>query len=52
MEAITTGMGVVSTAVGDVFTMISGNPLLAAFAASGLIGVAIGVYSAIKNAAR
>lgn len=52
MEAITTGMTTVTTVVGNVFTMITGNELLATFAAAGLIGVGIGVFSAIKGAAR
>ena len=52
MESITTAMSTVTTVVGNVFTMITGNELLATFAAAGLISVGIGVFSAIKGAAR
>ena len=52
MEQITAAMDTVTTVVGSVFTLITGNPLLAAFAAAGLLGVGIGVFSAVKGAAR
>lgn len=52
MEAILTGLETVSTVVGQVFTMISGNALLASFAAAGLLCVGVGVFSSIKGAAR
>ena len=38
--------------VGEVFTMITGNPLLCVFVAASLIGVGIGVFKRIKRAAR
>ena len=52
MESITTGMTTLTTVVTKVFDMITGNELLAVFAAAGLVGVGIGVFSAIKAAAR
>lgn len=41
----------ITTLVGDVFDMITGNDMLAAFAFCGLIGAAVGVFIAIKGAA-
>lgn len=52
MEAITTGIGVITTLVGDVFTMITGNPLLAAFVGAGLLGSGIGVFRKLKSSAK
>ena len=52
MTEITAGIETITTVVGSVFTMITGNPLLAAFAGAGLLAVGIGVFSAIKGAAR
>ncbi|MBQ7002000.1 MAG: hypothetical protein IJN67_13345 [Oscillospiraceae bacterium] len=52
MEQITAGIETITTVVGSVFTLITGNPLLAAFAGAGLLVVGIGVFSAIKGAAR
>lgn len=52
MEQITAGLANVTSAVTQVFTMITGNELLATFAAAGLVMVGIGVFSAIKGAAR
>lgn len=52
MTAITEGITVVTGLVGDIFTMISGNPVLAAFVAASLLGSAIGVFSQLKNAAQ
>ena len=52
MESILSGAETVTSMVGTVFTMITGNPLLAAFCSAGLISVAIGVFSAVKAAAR
>lgn len=52
MDAILTGVETVTTVVGNVFTLITGNALLATFAAAGLLGIGIGVFSAVKGAAR
>ncbi|MBQ7915965.1 MAG: hypothetical protein IJ315_04170 [Firmicutes bacterium] len=52
MESIISGIETVTTVVGNVFTLITGNPLLASFAAAGLLGIGIGIFSAIKGAAR
>lgn len=52
MESITAGVTALTTIVGDVFTIISGNPLLAALCAASLLGAGISVFSQIKAAAR
>ena len=52
MESILEGLETISTVVGSVFTMITGNPLLATFAGAGLLAVGIGIFSAVKGAAR
>lgn len=52
MESILSGVETITTVVGNVFTMITGNPLLAAFAGAGLLIVGVGVFGAIKGAAR
>lgn len=49
---ITGGIATITTVVGNVFDIISGNPYLAACLAAGLITVGIAVFSAIKGAAR
>lgn len=52
MDAILSAMETVTSVVSSVFSMITGNALLATFAAAGLVGVGIGVFNAIKGAAR
>lgn len=52
MTALITGIGDVTTVVGSVFTLITGNPLLAFFVAASLVGVGIGVFQQAKGAAR
>lgn len=51
MDAVTGAMSNVTSVVGNVFTLITGNPLLATFAAAGLLVMGVGVYGAIKSAA-
>lgn len=41
-----------TTVVGDVFTMITGNAYLAFFACVGLIAAGVHVFGLIKSAAR
>lgn len=41
ISAILAGTSTITTLVGDVFTMITSNPLLSVFAACGLLGVGI-----------
>ena len=52
MDAITTGVSTVTTLVGDVFGMITGNPVLTVFLGFGLVGGAIGVFRKLKSSAR
>lgn len=52
MSAIIEATGTITTLVGDVFGMITANPLLCVFCAASLIGVGIGVFKRIKRAAR
>lgn len=51
METITSAMSNVTAVVGNVFDLITGNPLLATFAAAGLLVMGVGVYGAVKSAA-
>lgn len=41
----------ITTLVGDVFTLITGNAYLCFFAAAALVGVAVHVFKIIKGAA-
>lgn len=52
MAAIMGGLTTVVDLVNNVFTMISENPLLVVYVAAGLVTVGIGVFGAIKGAAR
>lgn len=50
MSAITSATGTLTTLVGDIFTMITSNPLLCVFVAAGLLGVGIKVFRQLKRA--
>ncbi|MCC8156937.1 MAG: hypothetical protein LIO54_06650 [Oscillospiraceae bacterium] len=52
MEAILAAVATVTTVVGDVFSMITGNALLTVFVAASLVGVGIRVFKSIKSAAK
>ena len=52
MEAIVAATTTVTTLVGDVFEIITGNPLLVVFVSIGLIGSAIGLFRRFKGASR
>ncbi len=52
MEAITTATATVISMVGTVFDAITGNALLAVYAAVGLICVGITVFAKLKRVAR
>ena len=52
MAAITGSVSTVTQMVGEVFNMITGNPLLSVFVAASLIGVGISVFRRIKGASR
>lgn len=52
MDAILAGMTTITTLVGDIFTLMTSNAYLTVFFAAGLITVGIGVFAALRNAAR
>lgn len=52
MEGITAAMATITTIVGDVFTLMTSNPLLCVFLAAGLLSIGIAVFSEIKGATR
>lgn len=52
METILGQVTNITTLVGDVFTMITGNAYLTIMAAVGLIFIAIRVFKGLKRAAR
>lgn len=52
MEAITTGVTTITTIIGDVFTIITSNALLATFAGAGLLSAGIGLFAKLKSSAR
>ena len=51
MESILAQVTNITTLVGDVFTLITGNAYLCFFAAAALVGVAVHVFKIIKGAA-
>ena len=51
MDSILAQITNITTLVGDVFTLITGNAYLCFFAAAGLLGVAVHVFKVIKSAA-
>lgn len=52
LSAVLAGTSTITTLVGDVFDMITANPLLCVFVAASLLGVGISVFKRIKRAAR
>lgn len=52
MAALLAGTTTITTMVGDVFSLITGNALLCVFAAAGLLGVGISIFRRLKRAAR
>lgn len=48
-EAVSTAVTAVTTIVGDVVTLIAGNPLLMMFAVVPVVGAAIGVFKSLAN---
>ena len=51
MESIMAQVTNITTLVGNVFTVITGNAYLCFFAASALLGVAVHIFKIIKGAA-
>lgn len=52
MDAITGAMSTVTTVVGDVFSLMTANPLLCVFLASSLVGVGIAIFRKVKGASK
>lgn len=52
MSSIIAAMDTVSDLTNSVWTLITGNPLLTVFLAASLVSVGVGVFVAVKNAAR
>lgn len=52
MSSITNAATTVETFTGTAFSLITGNPLLCAYAASGLVGVGIYTFRKLKKASR
>ena len=51
MESIMAQVTNITTLVGNVFTVITGNAYLCFFAAAALLGVAVHIFKIIKGAA-
>lgn len=51
ISAITGGLSTLTTVVTEVFSMITGNALLAVFAAAGLLMVGIRIFRRLRSAA-
>lgn len=52
MSAVTDALPTLVTMVGEVFTLITSNPLLCVFVASGLLTVGIRVFVRLRRASR
>ncbi len=52
LSAVIGATSTITTLVGEVFSMITANPLLCVFCAASLIGVGVSVFKRIKRAAR
>lgn len=52
MDAILAGTSTLTTLVGDVFTLMTANPLLTLFLASSLITLGIGIFRKLRKASR
>lgn len=51
MDNILAQISNITTLVGDIFTLITGNAYLCFFAAAALVGVAVHIFKVIKGAA-
>lgn len=52
MDAILAGTSTLTTLVGDVFKLMTANPLLCVFLAASLVGVGIGLFKKFKGASK
>lgn len=52
MESILATSETITTLVGNVFTLMTGNPVLTLMLGASLIGVGVAVYKRIKKAAK
>lgn len=52
MEAILAATSTITTLIGDVFELMTANPLLVLFLAASVITIGIGIFRKIKGAAK
>lgn len=52
METILAGTSTLSTLVGEVFTLLTANPLLTLFLAASLIGLGLSLFRKLKRTAK
>lgn len=52
MEGILTATATVTTLVGDVFSLMTGNAMLVVFLAASMLGVGISMFKRVKRASR
>lgn len=52
MDAILASTSTLTTLVGDVFDLMTANPLLTLFLAASLVGIGITLFKKIKRAAK
>ena len=52
MDTILVGTSTLSKLVGEVFTLMTANPLLTLFLAASLIGLGLGLFKKLKRTAR
>ncbi|MCI9403739.1 MAG: hypothetical protein HFF04_08720 [Oscillospiraceae bacterium] len=52
MDAILAGTSTLTTLVGDVFTLMTANPLLTLFLASSVIGTGIALFRKLRRASK
>jgi uncharacterized membrane protein (DUF106 family) len=51
MASVLDGLTTLTSVVGEVFSMITGNPILVVFLAAALMGVAIRMFKKLRGAA-
>lgn len=49
---ITSGLSTVTSLFGEIWTLMTGNPLIMVFVAGSLVGVGIGVFRKLRKAVR
>lgn len=52
MSAVLSAVDTIGTLIGNVWTLMTANPVLTVFVAAGLLAVGVSVFGMIKGAAR